>query len=373
MDMFAALVALVGAAGAFLGCELVEVRSHEDLLIGYGFFNPASHYRVRMVWPAKDGPLPSGIAEIIEARLEQAKRRRAALGLPNGSTNAYRLLNSEGDTMSGLVVDVFGEVAVAQCSALWVDRHRKEIVSAIERALGVEVVYRVSTQVHEREGLDPDSATGVPRVCEILENGVRFLVDVGKGQKTGFYLDQRNTRAFVRERAAGKRVLDLFCFSGGFSINAALGGAREVVGVDTSGAAVELARHNAELNGVARVSFVQDDAFRYVVDHSRAWDLVICDPPKFCKKASDLDNAVRKYLALNELAIRAVVEGGMLVTCSCSHHVSREVLTQVVREAAAMVKRRVLITGVLGAAEDHVLNPAYPTGEYLKCIVAIVE
>ncbi len=360
--------------------DLVEVHDHMDRVIGWGFFHPTSQYRVRLVAWASEPDLRPDLASILEARTARAAALRRGVGLPGPDTTAWRLLNSEGDGLSGLTVDVFGDVAVVMASAAWVARHRDLVDEAVRRVLAPEarLVHRTSPAVASEEGLAPAEAEG-PGPMEVLERGLRFVVSPGGSQKTGFYLDQRDNRALVRALAGGRgaggamRVLDAFCFTGGFALNAAAGGAAEVLAVDSSGAAVEVGRENARRNGLSdRVRFQEADAVEVLEASPRAWDLVVCDPPRFARSARDLPPALARYQRVNRAALAALAPGGMLVTCSCSSAVRRDLFLEVLRDAAAEAGRRFAVTHVRGAAPDHPVHPAFPEGEYLKCVAGTV-
>lgn len=375
--------------------DLVEVRDHADRAIGWGFFHATSQYRVRLVAWASEPDLRPDLASILEVRLARAAALRRLVGLPGPDTTAWRLLNSEGDGLSGLTVDVFGGaagerdgpiVAVVMASAAWVERHRGLVEEAIRRVLppGVRLVFRSSPVVGSEEGLAPAPAEAdVPGPMEVLERGLRFVVSPGGSQKTGFYLDQRDNRALVRAMAAwpgegrasgATRVLDAFCFTGGFALNAAVQGAAEVLAVDSSGAAVGVGRENARLNGLSdRVRFEEADALEVLEASPRAFDLVVCDPPPLARSARDIAPALARYRRVNRAALAAVSLGGMLVTCSCSSAVRRDLFLEVLRDAAAEANRRFTVTHVRGAAPDHPIHPAFPEGEYLTCVVGTVS
>lgn len=297
------------------------------------------------------------------------------MGLPSDETNAYRLINSEGDGLSGLTVDVYGETAVAIASALWVDRHRQAVEAAIVKVIGpaARVIHRVSNAVRKEEGLGPAPAVERGEPVAIRELGLRYRVDPAFGQKTGHFLDQRDNRFLVRNLAKGRRVLDAFCFTGGFSLNAAAGGAEVVRAVDSSRTAVVAGRLNAGLNSLKRVGFETADAMEVLGLSTAEWDMVICDPPKLASGRKGREAAVRRYSRLNRSAVTALAPGGLLVTCSCSSAVRRESFLEIVRDSATGAGRRITVTHVTGAAADHVLNLAYPEGEYLKCVIGVVE
>ncbi len=364
--------------------DLVEVRDHADRTIGWGFFHPTSQYRVRLVAWASEPDLCPDVAAILGVRMAQAAALRRAVGLPGPDTTAWRLLNSEGDGVSGLSVDVFADVAVAVASAAWVVRHRDLVEEAVRAVLpaGVRLVHVVSPAVASEEGLNPSSdLRDAPERVEVLERGLTFAVRPGRGQKTGFYLDQRDNRVLAGEivsavAAGGRRVrvLDAFCFTGGFALNAAARGAAEVLAVDSSRAAIEIGRENARLNGLAdRVRFEEADALEVLEASPRAHDVVVCDPPRLARSARDIAPALARYRRVNRAALAAVSLGGVLVTCSCSSAVRRDLFLEVLRDAAREANRRFTVTHVRGAAPDHPVHPAFPEGEYLKCVVGVVS
>ncbi len=370
--------AVAEVAGDPQPADWVDVQDAEGRPIGSGWFHPGSLYRVRIARLDREESLPDDPDGVIAARIANAAAMRRRLGLPSGDTDVWRLLNSEGDGLSGLTVDVMGGVAVASETALWTERHRPAIEAAIRAALAQaevapgaiqEVVHRVPTVVRREEGM---ATLPVPEPREpvvVKEAGLSFLADPWRGQKTGFYCDQRDNRAMVRGLAAGRRVLDLFCFGGGFAINAAAGGAAEVVGVDSSQPAIAMARTAAERNGLANVRFEEADV-RQRMQSGEKWDLVVCDPPKLAGGRSDLEAAAQRYFHLNRDAIAAVAPGGMLVTCSCSSAVRRDLFLEILRDAATQAGRRLTLLSVRGAAPDHPVHPAFPEGEYLKCVLA---
>jgi 23S rRNA G2069 N7-methylase RlmK/C1962 C5-methylase RlmI len=370
-----AVAAVAGAPGPG---AWVEVRDDADRPIGQGFYNPDSTYRVRILRLAREADVPDDPDGCVAARLVQAAALRRALGLPGPDTDCLRLANSEGDRLSGLTVDVFGDVAVAQASARWALERRDAVDAAIRAALGrdVGIVHRAAPILRE-EGVTGPVATagaegGMPAPFAVRESGLSYALDPSRGQKTGFYLDQRDNRMLVRSLARGRRVLDLFCFSGGFALNAARGGATEVLGVDSSAPAIAAAQANARANGLDGAVRFQASDVAAVLGQGGTWDLVVCDPPKYAARRADLDAAFQRYLALNRAAMMAVAPGGVLVTCSCSAAVHRDPFLEMLREAAAQAGRRLSVTHVQGAAPDHPVDPAWPDGAYLKCVVAFV-
>jgi 23S rRNA (cytosine1962-C5)-methyltransferase len=316
-------------------------------------------------------------------RIARACNLRRALGLAgNPHTTCYRLVHGEGDNLPGLVVDIYGHTAVVQCHSVGMYESRAQIAAALVAILGdgMDAIYDKSSQtVPFNAGLDPvdgylhGGQVGQP--LEVLENGNRFLVNWEKGQKTGFFIDQRENRDLVRHYAAGRRVLNTFCYTGGFSVYALAGGATSVDSVDSSQYAIELAARNMTIN------FGQDaphraiaaDAMDFIRDMDDTYDMVILDPPAFAKHHKVLGNAMQGYRRLNARAIQKIKSGGILFTFSCSQAVSRELFRTTVFSAAAIAGRNVRILHQLTQPADHPVNIYHPEGEYLKGLVLYVE
>jgi 23S rRNA (cytosine1962-C5)-methyltransferase len=314
------------------------------------------------------------------------ERFAAALALrrqviPPGTTG-YRALNSEGDLCPGVLLDVFGDVGVMDLTTEGTVRWRDELERAVQR------VFAPARLVVRETGLERDGASGAsgapssrtplpggqarPVVSvPFLENGLHFIADVGAGQKTGFFLDQRENRSRLRAIARGKRVLDLFSYSGAFSVAALAGGATRAVGVDASEAALSLARDHRRANGfpVADEDFVRADVFEEVrrrVAAGESWDVVVCDPPAFARKRGDVRRAARGYQDVNRLAMSLVAPGGWLLTCSCSGLVDADLFQKIVFSASLESGRTFAITARQGAGADHPVSLDCPEGEYLK-------
>jgi len=366
--------------GSPAGGGLVEVRSYEGKTIGFGFYNPFSSYRVRLVWSITDGEPPKSIEALLRAQMEKCLSYRKRFGLPSSRTTGYRAVNSEGDGLSGLVVDVYDATAVVVENALWVRQHRQAIENALRQLLpGIKTVFFQTSKIaYALEGVtdgDEKSAgqkeVAGQRQC-FLENNIRFSAIVGRGQKTGFYLDQRDNRLFVQSLSNGLRVLDAFSYTGAFGVYSALGGAKEVVCIDTSAPAIDMAKEHAKENGVqTRMRFVTGDAIDFMKTEKEGFDLVICDPAGLAPSVRHVDAARRYYLRINEAAMRALRKEGILVTCCCSGPVTRDVFIETVRDAGQKAKRKLHIVKISGAGVDHPVNPSYPEGDYLKCIVAV--
>ena len=372
--------------------DLVVVQNGKRETIGFGFYNPNSMYRVRMLQTVDEMPnggvlqledrttLEDYAKHLILSRIKSARELRSILVVTQGtdkdnSVTTYRMINSEGDRLSGLVVDVISNIAVVHSSAAWVEQWRQDIEQYIlQAATDVDkIVWRRAESMLKMEGV-----AELEESCEnhdavdltvIHEFGAKFLVSP-YGQKTGFYADQRDNRNFIRSISRGKSVLDICCYSGGFSIHAALGGATSVMGVDSSSSAIDLANQNSLLNNVeSRVEFCREDATKFMQEalkQGKQWDIVILDPPKLAPSRALLKKAIRKYVALNAAAMRLVRPGGILMTCSCSGAMtSSGEFTRMIQMASQRAQVSATIILKRGAGLDHCLDPGYPEGEYL--------
>ena len=357
---------------------LVEVFDHKGAFIARG------HYQIGSIAVRV---LSFECEEIDQAwwnrRLRVALDVRRTLALTDDpSTTCYRLVHGEGDSLPGLVVDIYGSTAVVQCHSVGMYRSRQQIAGAIRAAYGdrITAIYDKSSQTlpfkADLGAVDgylwgtSDHASQV-----VLENGEKFWVNWEKGQKTGFFLDQRENRELVKRYARGRTVLNTFCYTGGFSVYALSGGAREVCSVDSSERAVALATENMRLNfgPDAPHSEVAADAVEYLRDIGDRYDLIILDPPAFAKHHKVLGNAMQGYKRLNARALSQIRPGGILFTFSCSQAVSKELFRTTVFSAAAIAGRRVRILHQLTQPADHPINIYHPEGEYLKGLVLYVE
>lgn len=316
-------------------------------------------------------------------RIAEAKHLREALGMVNdATTTCYRLVHGEGDMLPGLVVDIYGAVAVVQCHSVGMYLSRQSIAEAIREAYGdaIEAIYDKSSQTlpykAELGAIDGylwGSSSHGDR--EVLENGLRFKVNWEEGQKTGFFIDQRVNRDLVRAYARGRKVLNTFCYTGGFSVAALAGGAREVVSIDLSERAVKLADENVRLNfgDEAAHEAIACNAVEYLKDIDDGYDMIILDPPAFAKHHKVLGNALQGYKKINVRAMQKIRPGGILFTFSCSQAVSRDLFRTTIFTSAAIAGRKVRIIGQLTQPADHPINIYHPEGEYLKGLVVYVE
>ena len=356
--------------------DLVKVIAYDGRVIGTGHFQIGS-IAVRM--------LSFDDAEQIDAdfygrRIAEAASLRKALGLPGTDTDAYRLVHGEGDFLPGLVVDVYGDTAVMQAHSPGMHYAREIIAGQLVAAgLGISnVYYKSDTTLPYKSRLDPqnDYIIGAYNHDTALENGLVFRIDWLKGQKTGFFVDQRDNRALRKHYSNGRDVLNMFCYTGGFSVYALSGNARRVTSVDSSAKAISLTEANVELNfpGTDRHEAIATDAFKYLdAMESGRHDLIILDPPAFAKHRSALHNALQGYRRLNAKAFEKIAPGGILFTFSCSQAVNKDQFRLAVFSAAAQSRRRVRILHQLTQPADHPVNIYHPEGEYLKGLVLYVE
>ena len=316
-------------------------------------------------------------------RISEAKGVREALGLVNNSdTTCYRLVHGEGDLLPGLVIDIYERTAVVQCHSVGMYRSREAIAEALRVAYGneLEAIYDKSAQTLPFKA-DLGAIDGylwgrnAQNDNVVLENGLKFKVNWVEGQKTGFFIDQRVNRDLVRQYSKGRKVLNTFCYTGGFSVAALAGGAKEVVSIDLSERAVKLADENVKLNfgDEAPHQAIACNAVEYLKDIDSDYDLIILDPPAFAKHHKVLGNALQGYKKINARALEKIRPGGILFTFSCSQAVSRDLFRKTIFTAAAIAKRKVRIIGQLTQPADHPINIYHPEGEYLKGLVVYVE
>lgn len=314
-------------------------------------------------------------------RLRSALTVRQAIGIADNPANdTYRLVHGEGDSLPGLVVDCYGDTAVMQAHSVGMHRDRMAIKDALLNVMGDRIhhiYYKSETTLPFKAGLEQENGFiyggGANDVA--MENGLRFHIDWLKGQKTGFFVDQRDNRSLLERYAKGKSVLNMFCYTGGFSVYALRGQAVLVHSVDSSAKAIELTKENVALNfpGDTRHEAFCDDAFRYLDNHDQQYDLIVLDPPAFAKHRSALRNALKGYTRLNVKGLQRIKPGGILFTFSCSQVVTKDQFRAAVFTAAAQAKRKVRILHQLHQPADHPINIYHPEGEYLKGLVLYVE
>jgi 23S rRNA (cytosine1962-C5)-methyltransferase len=369
--------AIADVEGAPADGDVVDLVSHTGHFVARGLYNSRSKIRVRLyTWDA-DISLDRAF---FRRQLEDAINLRCLLGL-DGLGRACRLVFSEGDGLSGCTVDRYDRWLALQFTSLGLAQRREWIVEALVELLHPVGIYqRTERGIGQLEGLEAsdDLVWGEPPPgrIEIEEGGVRFLVNLAEGQKTGFYLDQRDNRQAAAPLARGRRVLDAFCYTGGFGLHAARAGAASVLGLDQSEPALQLARDNARLNGLDNLTFVRGDVFdelSILAERGERFGMVVLDPPKFARARHAVEEALRGYRRLQTLALRLLEPHGFLVTCCCSGLITVDMLEDLLAQLAAEEKRVVQILQRRGPAPDHPVSVSCRESHYLKCLITHVR
>ncbi|MBE6317973.1 MAG: class I SAM-dependent rRNA methyltransferase [Bacteroidales bacterium] len=356
--------------------DIVDVVTHDGRHIGVGHYQIGS-IMVRIL----DFGATTIDGNFFATRLDEALKLRKALRLDRDDNNAYRLVHGEGDFLPGLIVDIYGNTAVIQAHSPGMHFARNDIADALVSLDGINiknVYYKSETTLPYKAHLDAqnDYIIGGFETNVAIENGLKFHVDWLKGQKTGFFVDQRDNRSLLEHFAYGRKVLNMFCYTGGFSFYAMRGGAELVHSVDSSAKAITLTDANVELNfpGDARHKSFAEDAFKFLDTMEKDnYDLIVLDPPAFAKHRSALKNALRGYQRLNAKAFEKISSGGILFTFSCSQAVNKDQFRLAVFSAAAQSRRKVRILHQLTQPADHPINIYHPEGEYLKGLILYVE
>jgi 23S rRNA (cytosine1962-C5)-methyltransferase len=352
----------------------VRVEDKDGEPLGRALYHPRATIALRMLTSNADEPID---AAFFERRIGEALRfRRERLRLEE-RTDGYRIVHAESDGLSGLMIDRVGPVVSIEVFTSGMARRLPEIEAALAKLLpGAPVIARADARTSSIEGFSVKDSGHAPKHAEVREDGVRFKVDLEKGHKTGFFLDQRDNRSRIATLAKGARVLDLFCYTGGFSLRAIGGGAAESTGVDLDEKAIEVAKKNANLNQSRDAKFVHSDVFPWLRDAKRAgktWDVVVLDPPKLAASREEVAMALRKYFDLNRLALDVVADGGVLLTCSCSGSVSEEAFLDMVARTGANARKDLSVFEVAGAAPDHPVALHAPETRYLKAVFVRVK
>jgi 23S rRNA (cytosine1962-C5)-methyltransferase len=347
--------------------DIISVTDNAGKLLGRGYYNSKSEITIRFL-TFIDEPIDTNF---FHKRITQAvDKRKNLLAL----TNAYRVVFSEADALPGLIIDLYNDTAVFQVLTLGIEKFKPQIADMIDEILRPKYIYEKSVSpFRELEGVKDltgwwgDEGRGL---VEISEGRAKFLVDIVNGHKTGFYLDQRRSRMSLESISKNKKVLDLFCYTGGFSISAAINGAKSVLGADIKEEWLKLARENAKLNGAGeKTEFVKGDSFEVLKNVNNAdekFDIIILDPPSFLKKRESVISASKGYKELNALAMKALTEGGILATFSCSHNMPNDLFSKIIKEAAVEANKKFTILKRCHQSEDHPIVRAIPETEYLK-------
>lgn len=350
--------------------EIVPVYSSQNVLLGHAYLNTRVNIVGRMISFGNADPLIE-----IERSLKNAIALRNKL-IEHQSTNAYRLINGEGDGLPGLIVDKYRNTLVLQIYTLGMDRLKDFLIKILVDELNPDAIYEKSSHGSRiEEGLEKKEGVvygSFEDRIEIKENNLTFILEIAKGQKTGFFLDQRNMREMVRSMSAGKRVLNCFSYTGGFSVYALSGGASWVDSVDSSSYAVNLAGQNISINGHANHQSHECNVFDFLKEREIDHDFVILDPPAFAKGRKDVKGACKGYKDLNTLALRKMKSGSMLLTCSCSGQVDSSLFQKLIFQSALDAGKELRIIGRHQIACDHPINVFHPETDYLKSLLLYI-
>ncbi len=353
--------------------DIVEVCSESGKVLGYGYYNSLSQIVVRMLVFGEECFNKEYLFNLIKKSID---KRKADPLLKN--CDLYRLINSEGDFLPGIVADYYSGNVVLQFLTLGMDKMKTEIIDIIKSVINPMSMFERSDHAGRKaEGLEEFSVDlygTVPEdiICE--ERGMKFIIDIRKGQKTGFFIDQRENREIVKRLSAGKKVLNLFCYTGGFSVAALSGSCENVISVDSSAPALSVLERNIEINGfMNRNNSIQADVFDYISKNVLDQDLIIVDPPSFAKSKGNLNKALRGYKDLNYRIFKKCKPGTMVLTFSCSRFIDIDLFQKVIFSSALDSGRKVSIVSKAGHASDHPVNIYVPETEYLKSLLLLVE
>jgi 23S rRNA (cytosine1962-C5)-methyltransferase len=350
---------------------IVQVHASDGQLLGYGHYAPNATLICRMFHFGQEGiNVDAGFWVGKLAAAKDYRHQVMGTEITAGLTDGYRLVHAEGDGLPGVVIDLYGDAASVQLRSAGAQSLQILICGFLEDECGARHIYVSTDKKEGKEDLSGNWIKGEPQARTFLENGLKFWVDIAQGQKTGFFLDQRENRVWVGKHAGGAKILNAFSYSGAFSSYALQGGAKHVTSVDISASATEYATQNVALNipdSADRHLALKADCFQYLKDMpDGAFDQIILDPPAFTKHASTVDKAARGYKEINLKAIQKIAPGGLVYTFSCSQHISPDLFRKIVFGAAADAGRDVRIVRLLSQSPDHPINIYHPEGEYLK-------
>lgn len=356
---------------------IILVKNSPGRYVGLGYLNKKSKIAVRLIeiFPNnRDKDMEINLDEILRQKITIALKKRGHIK----NTNAKRLVFSEADSLPGLTVDLYANILVLQITTLGMEKLKEKIIPLLDELVKPEFIYEKSiSPVREKEGLEKEERlikpeNGKIKPIIINENKIRFIVDIAGGSKTGFYLDQRENREKLKEYVKGRKVLDVFCYTGGFSVYALRYGAQGTTGIDISEEAVEKAKENMELNNFKNYSFVTADAFdklRELDNAGEKFGVIILDPPAFSKSKDEKEGAIKGYKDLHLSAFRILEKGGVLLTFSCSQNISKEDLLKIARDAAKDTRTQYEVDGFLSQSSDHPYTKNIPETLYLKGII----
>ena len=364
--------AIARHSGKLVTGHLVDILTEDDALLGVGVYNEHSLYRVRVLALAGEHIDTSSYKSLITHRLHQANTVRNCLNLPNQNTTAYRLFNSEADGLSGLTIDRFNQFCVVASSAYWVELNKEIIIQVLQELFpGDQVIWMAQTKPLGQDGWQEVAIQETLYNTQVLEEGVIYQVEFAQAQKTGLFIDQRENHHRIADLSKGKKVLDLYTYTGGFALHAAKAGALQVTAVDSSDKAIAQAKNNALLNGLSTIDFIEADARDYLI-HAGDYDVVILDPPKLVPSQKHLQRAKNYYRFLHREVFKHMKPGSLLMTCNCSSALSSSEFCSLVSAQATAVGKQARIIGVYGPASCHPTLASFPEGNYLTAVLLAV-
>lgn len=364
--------AIARYAGKPITGHLVDILTAEGELLGVGVYNEHSLYRVRVLVLAGEPIDTSNYQSLITHRLRQAQKVRECLNLPNQSTTAYRLFNSEADGLSGLTIDRFNQFCVVASSAYWVELNKEIIMQVLNELLPTDrIIWKAQSKPLGQDGWNNVEAQEIHQSAQVMEAGVIYQIEFAHAQKTGLFIDQRENHCRIADLSKGKQVLDLYTYTGGFALHAAKAGALQVTAVDSSDQAIAQAKNNALLNGLTNIDFIEADARDYLVNAGH-YDVVILDPPKLVPSQKHLQRAKNYYRFLHREVFKHMKSGSLLMTCNCSSALSSSEFCSLVSAQAAAVGKQVRILGIYGPASCHPTLASFPEGNYLTAVLLAV-
>ncbi len=350
--------------------ELVTILDSEGQYLATGVYNEHSLYCVRIL--SFDETLLN-MESVVSNQLYKAKQLRKLIHLPNESTNAYRLCNSEADGLSGLTVDIFHDACVISSSAYWVELHQPMIREVLQELYpDHHLIWRSDTKALKQDGYEHVVTESSSHKTQVLEMGIKYHIDFSNPQKTGLFLDQRDNHHRLAQIAKGKSVLDLYTYTGGFALHAAKAGATKVTAVDSSAPAIELAKMNAELNELNHIELIQADA-RDFIKRAGEYDIVVLDPPKLVPSRQHVERAKNYYRFLHRETFKHMRNGSLLLTCNCSAALNAKQFSELVSTQANIVGKTAKILGIYGPAQCHPTLAHFPEGHYLTAILMAIE
>lgn len=364
--------AIARTSGKLITGNLVDIYNADEELIGVGAYNEHSLYRVRVLALTNENIDRTNFYTLITHRLKQAHLVRQCLNLPNEQTTAYRFFNSEADGLSGLTIDRFNQVCVVASSAYWVEANKDVISKALHELFpNDQIIWMSQAKPLGQDGWKQVTPQVVEQSAQVLEAGVIYQVEFANAQKTGLFIDQRENHQRIAQLAKGKKLLDLYSYTGGFALHAAKAGAAKVTAVDSSAQAIAQGVNNAALNGLIDIEFIEADARDYLMKAGE-YDIVVLDPPKLVPSQQHVQRAKNYYRFLHREVFKHMNSGSLLMTCNCSSALSSQEFCSLVSAQAGAVGKQARVLGVYGPASCHPTLASFPEGNYLTAVLLAV-